>query len=162
MHASILTNPSEKWSEMSRESELLRTLLSERACKSPAVAYQGGGKSWVQSLHSCWVVKKILLATSVINTNMLMTLITIALFFALNVLMIFTKVVRQNVFLAIAHLNFGTFAQLLRVKLFKVPPSSNYFPAVSKNTRFLFVNHQHWSLMTNDGCIVLAFTTTGV
>ena len=74
-----------------------------------------------------------------------MTLITIALFFALkmNVLMIFTKVVRQNVFLAIAHLNFGTFAQLLRVKLFKVPPSSNYFPAVSKNTRFLFVNHQH-------------------
>ena len=68
----------------------------------------------------------------------------------------------QNVFLAIAHLNFGTFAQLLRVKLFKVPPSSNYFPAVSKNTRFLFVNHQHWSLMTNDGCIVLAFTTTGV
>ena len=80
----------------------------------------------------------------------------------MNVLMIFTKVVRQNVFLAIAHLNFVTCAQLLRVKLFKVPPSSNYFPAVSKNTRFLFVNHQHWSLMTNDGCIVLAFTTTGV
>ena len=74
----------------------------------------------------------------------------------------FYRSFRQNVFLAIAHLNFGTFAQLLRVKLFKVPPSSNYFPAVSKNTRFLFVNHQHWSLMTNDGCIVLAFTTTGV
>ena len=55
----------------------------------------------------------------------------------------FYKSFRQNVFLAIAHLNFGTFAQLLRVKLFKVPPSSNYFPAVSKNTRFLFVNHQH-------------------
>ena len=91
-------------------------------------------------------MKKILLATSVINTKHADDFdYNCVAFFALkmNVLMIFTKVVRQNVFLAIAHLNFGTFAPLLRVKLFKVPPSSNYFPAVSKNTRFLFVNHQH-------------------
>ena len=74
-----------------------------------------------------------------------MTLITIALFFCFEDECVddFYRSFRQNVFLAIAHLNFGTFAQLLRVKLFKVPPSSNYFPAVSKNTRFLFVNHQH-------------------
>ena len=129
-------------------------------CKLPAEAYQGGGKSWVQSLHSCWVVKKILLATSVINTKHADDFDYNCVVFLLWRWMCWWFL--QNVFVAIAHLNFVTFAQLLRVKLFKVPPSSNYFPAVSKNTRFLFVNHQHWSLMTNDGCIVLAFTTTGV
>ena len=72
-----------------------------RACKLPAVAYQGGGKSWVQSLHSCWVVKKILLATSVINTKHADDFdYNCDVFFALkmNVVMIFTKVLGKMYF----------------------------------------------------------------
>ena len=56
----------------------------------------------------------------------------------------------------------GRLGQLLHVKLFKLPPF-NYFGGVSKNTPILFLNHhQDWSLMTNDCCIVLAFTARSV